>query len=181
MSIPVWQIVGFKNSGKTTCMEALIHILHEHGYRVFTFKHDAHGFEMDREGTDTWRHRRAGAAGTLIQSAAEAGMTLRPSRFRTLGQWVDLISLLDDVDIVLAEGFKNDHFPKLVCVREWADYEQLSKLSNIRAFLFRHKQDRKRFAELQEQKSGLDSTGARAFYHADTSTLHRWFLEQIES
>ena len=55
-----------KISGKTTFMEKLISELAGQGYRVAVIKHDGHEFQADREGTDTYRMRQAGAYGTCI-------------------------------------------------------------------------------------------------------------------
>ena len=59
--IPIISIVGKSDSGKTTLIEKLVPVLTKRGYRVATVKHDVHGFEVDREGKDSWRHKQAGA------------------------------------------------------------------------------------------------------------------------
>ena len=71
--LPIISIVGASNSGKTTYLERLIPELRQRGYRVGTLKHDVHGFEMDREGKDTWRHRKAGAQTIAIASPVMLG------------------------------------------------------------------------------------------------------------
>ena len=60
------QVVGYKNSGKTTLVSELVRTLTSEGYRVGTLKHDAHDFEPDIPGKDTWQHRKAGAQVTAI-------------------------------------------------------------------------------------------------------------------
>src|SRR5689334_20561515 len=75
--LPIVCFVGASNSGKTTFLEKLIAELTRRGYRVGTVKHDAHGFEMDREGKDTWRHRQAGAATIAISSPAQVATIRR--------------------------------------------------------------------------------------------------------
>jgi molybdopterin-guanine dinucleotide biosynthesis protein B len=62
-SPPVVSVVGHSGSGKTTLLEKLISGLKDRGYSVGTIKHDVHGFEMDRPGKDSWRHKKAGASG----------------------------------------------------------------------------------------------------------------------
>ena len=64
----VFAVSGVKNSGKTTLIEKIIPKLKEHGLKVATIKHDGHDFEGDVEGTDTYKHKRAGAYGTAIFS-----------------------------------------------------------------------------------------------------------------
>ena len=59
--IPVIAVSGVKNSGKTTLLEKLIANLVARGIRVAVIKHDGHHFEPDVPGTDSYRHRSAGA------------------------------------------------------------------------------------------------------------------------
>ena len=66
--IPIVSIVGKSNSGKTTLIEKIIAELVRRGYRVATIKHNRHGFDIDHEGKDSWRHKRAGARTTVIAS-----------------------------------------------------------------------------------------------------------------
>ncbi len=61
MPVPIISIVSKKNCGKTTLLEKLIPELKQRGYRVGTIKHDVHGFNIDHEGKDTFRHKSAGA------------------------------------------------------------------------------------------------------------------------
>ena len=113
--LPIICIVGASNSGKTTFLEKLIPELRRRGYRVGTVKHDVHGFEMDREGKDTWRHRHAGAQTIAIASPVmlatiretEAEMPLEQLAGRYF--W--------DEDILLAEGYKQSRFPKIEVFR----------------------------------------------------------------
>ena len=65
----VINIVGYSsNVGKTLLIENLIKELKSRGYSIATIKHDVHGFDMDKEGKDTWRHRKAGAEQVCISS-----------------------------------------------------------------------------------------------------------------
>lgn len=68
MRPPSVSVVGKSGSGKTTLLEGLIRELKRRGYRVGTVKHDAHSFEIDRPGKDTWRHARAGSDHVVISS-----------------------------------------------------------------------------------------------------------------
>ena len=61
MPIPVISIVSKKNCGKTTLLEKLIPELKRRGYRIGILKHDIHGFDIDHEGKDSFRHKAAGA------------------------------------------------------------------------------------------------------------------------
>jgi molybdopterin-guanine dinucleotide biosynthesis adapter protein len=108
-------IVGWSGSGKTTLLEALIPRLKQLGLTVSTVKHAHHGFDMDRPGKDTYRHREAGAHEVLVATT---------SRWALLHEVVgaepglpELLTRLQPVDLVLVEGFKTHPFPKLEVFR----------------------------------------------------------------
>lgn len=66
-NIPLICIVaGQSETGKTTFMEKLIVELVKRGYEVGAVKSDAHGFEIDVPGKDSWRFAQAGAKSTAI-------------------------------------------------------------------------------------------------------------------
>ena len=64
----VFGITGWKNSGKTTLTERLVAELTWRGWLVSTVKHAHHGFEIDKPGTDSHRHREAGAHEVAVVS-----------------------------------------------------------------------------------------------------------------
>lgn len=113
--VPIVSIVGKSNSGKTTLIEKLIPILKRRGYRVATIKHDVHGFEMDREGKDTYRHFHCGADGVLISSPRKMALIKRVEREATLEELTS--RFYSDMDIVLTEGFKSLDKPKIEVFR----------------------------------------------------------------
>jgi molybdopterin-guanine dinucleotide biosynthesis protein B len=82
--IPIVSIVGKSDSGKTTLLEKLVAELKSRGFRVGTIKHDAHSFEIDHEGKDSWRHKKAGASVSIISSAEKIGMVLDSDHDHTL-------------------------------------------------------------------------------------------------
>ncbi len=108
-------IVGWSGSGKTTLLTALIPRLRARGLTLSTVKHAHHGFDMDRPGKDTYRHREAGAHEVLVATA---------NRWALLHE-VDgpepplpaLLARMAPVDLVLVEGFKTHEFPKLEVYR----------------------------------------------------------------
>src|SRR3990170_4407238 len=104
--IPIVSIVGTSDSGKTTLLEKLIPELIKKGYRVATIKHDVHGFDVDREGKDSWRHKKAGARTTIISSPekiavisdTDKDMTLEEIRARYI-QDENLIAVASDYPV----------------------------------------------------------------------------------
>ncbi len=109
--VPVLSIVGCGQCGKTTMVEKLIAELMRRGYVVGTLKHDVHGFSMDHEGKDTWRHKQAGARAVAIIGPDQVAVV----RSTPKGEFsvYDAIKLLGPVDLVVTEGFKRMPFPKI--------------------------------------------------------------------
>lgn len=129
----VLQIVGYKNAGKTTLATEAIRRLSTLGYLVGSAKHDAHDFEPDVPGTDSWRHREAGAFLTAISSDSRTAWTIeRPS---TLDAILDQMRN-NAVDVAVVEGFKTAPHPKIVLLRDEADNALLG-LPNIIAIALR--------------------------------------------
>ena len=104
-------IVGWSGSGKTTLLTRLIPLLRAEGLTVSTVKHTHHGFDMDRPGKDTYRHREAGAREVLV--AAGSRWALLHEVAGPEPGLPDLLTRLEPVDLVLVEGFKTHPFPKL--------------------------------------------------------------------
>lgn len=113
--VPVVLIVGKSDSGKTTLIEKLVPILKRRGYRVGTIKHDVHGFEMDREGKDTYRHFHSGADAVLISSPKKLAIIQRVEQELPLDDLVN--RYYSDMDIVITEGFKRQDKPKIEVFR----------------------------------------------------------------
>jgi molybdopterin-guanine dinucleotide biosynthesis adapter protein len=113
--IPIISIVGKSDSGKTTLIEKLVPELTRRGYRIATVKHDVHGFEVDREGKDSWRHKRAGAHSVVISSPNKVALIRDVEKDLTLNEIRD--KLIQDVDLILSEGYKKDVQPKIEVFR----------------------------------------------------------------
>ncbi len=113
-TVPIVSVVGRSNSGKTTLLEKLIAELKQRGFCVGTIKHDIHGFEMDRPGKDSWRHKQAGASTTIISSPYQIGMVMDVDHDHNPEE---LMTLLPNVDIILTEGYKNSDHPKMEVFR----------------------------------------------------------------
>ncbi len=117
MNIPILCFVGRSNSGKTTLIERLIPELVQAGYRVATIKHAGHGFDLDTEGKDSWRHKRAGASSVMVLSKGSLAM------FSDITDETKIEELRDrfldrSMDLIIAEGWKSDGYPKIVVVRD---------------------------------------------------------------
>lgn len=117
MPIPIVSFVGRSNSGKTTFIERVIPELVRAGYKVATVKHAGHGFDLDTEGKDSWRHKQAGASSVVILSKGSMAVFADVSDQLKVEDVRD--RLLDDTyDLIIAEGWKHDGYPKIVIVRD---------------------------------------------------------------
>lgn len=103
-------------TGKTTYLEKLVACLKEKGLRIALIKHDAHGFEIDQPGKDSYRLQKAGAD-TMILTGPE--QTVQISR-HTAGEpsLKQLLSSIQGVDLILIEGYKFGSQPKIQLLRK---------------------------------------------------------------
>jgi molybdopterin-guanine dinucleotide biosynthesis protein B len=117
MAVPILCFVGRSNSGKTTLIERVIPELVRAGYKVATVKHAGHGFDLDTEGKDSWRHKRAGASSVMVLSKGSMAMFADVSDQMKVEEVRD--RFLDHTyDLIIAEGWKNEGYPKIVIVRD---------------------------------------------------------------
>jgi molybdopterin-guanine dinucleotide biosynthesis protein MobB len=114
--IPIVSLVGKSDSGKTTLLEKLVKQLTFRGYRIGTIKHDAHSFEIDHEGKDSWRHKQAGAAVTIISSPAKLALVTDTDHDHTLSEIRALY--MRGVDLIMTEGYKRESHPKIEVFRQ---------------------------------------------------------------
>lgn len=124
MTVPVVSIVSKKRSGKTTLIEKLIPELAQRGYRAGTVKHDTHGFDIDHEGKDTWRHKKAGARTVVISSPWKLSVIKDVATEMHLDEIVE--TCFGDVDIVLTEGYKRAGKPQIEVFRTAAHTHPLT-------------------------------------------------------
>jgi molybdopterin-guanine dinucleotide biosynthesis protein B len=130
-------VVGSKKVGKTTLIEKLIPELSGRGYRVGTVKHHHSDFPVlvDTEGTDSWRHRQAGALGVVLVTPTDSALFRDSDSSLSLDQ---IVSSLGAMDIVLVEGFHDQPRAKIEVLADRND-EPLCKLDDhLLAFVTPH-------------------------------------------
>lgn len=126
------QIVGYKNSGKTTLMAHAVSFLKEKGYTVATIKHHGHvgdDITLQNDEVDHMKHFNAGADQSIVQ-----GETFQQTVTRRSNQnLTDIIeeSVTINCNIILVEGFKKAPFKKIIVYKDDSDLEMLSKLTNV--------------------------------------------------
>lgn len=105
----VFGITGWKNAGKTTLAERLVAEFVRRGWRIATIKHAHHAVDIDRPGTDSWRHRAAGASEVALVGGQRYAI-MHEQADPTLAE---VLPRLAPADLVLIEGFKGDPHPKI--------------------------------------------------------------------
>ncbi|RNF41163.1 molybdopterin-guanine dinucleotide biosynthesis protein B [Planococcus salinus] len=131
-AVKVLQVVGYKNSGKTTLTAQLLELAQQSGKTVSTIKHHGHGgaLETPPAGTDSMQFLDKGAASSLAYGDGVVQLHMHKDQ-ADLKELISL-SLSANPDIVLVEGFKQAGYEKIVLVRTPEDWEDLQKLRNIR-------------------------------------------------
>jgi molybdopterin-guanine dinucleotide biosynthesis protein B len=119
--VPIISVVGKSDSGKTTLIEKLIPELRGRGYKIGVVKHAFHGFEMDHEGKDSWRHKIAGA-NTVVVSTKERIAMIKDAPDNTLDQ---IMAYFQDMDLVITEGYKREDKLKIEVFRAEAHHSLL--------------------------------------------------------
>jgi len=130
--MPIIAVVGSRQSGKTTTVEAIVRGLTQKGYRVATAKHIPEAnFTIDTRGKDTWRHAQAGAKAIL--SVAPNELTIIKKIDTSEFDLNDLVEQCEkEADILIIEGFrklvaKNLSIPKVATVKTVKEISETSK------------------------------------------------------
>ncbi len=121
----IFGITGWKNSGKTTLVSELVNWFCRQGIKVSTIKHAHCDFDIDRPGTDSFKHRQAGAQQVMLASSTRWAL-MNELRNDREAEMEELLARMDPVDLVLVEGFKMGDQPKIQVVRPENNTEPLS-------------------------------------------------------
>lgn len=112
MSSPVFGVTGWKNSGKTTLVTRLVAELTGRGLVVSTVKHAHHAFDIDKTGTDSYRHREAGAREVMIVSGNRWAL-MHELREEDEPPMLQALERISPCDLILIEGYKREPHPKI--------------------------------------------------------------------
>ncbi|HEX9687390.1 MAG TPA: molybdopterin-guanine dinucleotide biosynthesis protein B [Burkholderiales bacterium] len=112
----IFGFAGWSGSGKTTLIEKLMPIFVARGLKVSLIKHAHHTFDVDQPGKDSYRHRHAGCTEVLVSSSRRWAL-VHELRGAPEPGFAELLERLSPCDLVLIEGFKREHVPKLEVYR----------------------------------------------------------------
>ena len=105
-------ITGSKDVGKTYYAVLIIKLLTQRGYKVGSIKHAHHDFDIDKPGTDSFKHREAGSTQVII-SSSKRWAKITENYDNNEKNLEELIEEFHNVDIVVVEGFKKENHPKI--------------------------------------------------------------------
>jgi len=105
-------ITGWKDVGKTYYASLIIKSLVKKGYKVGSIKHAHHDFDIDKPGTDSFKHREAGSSQVII-SSSKRWAKITENKNENEKSLDELIQELQNVDVIVVEGFKKDNHPKI--------------------------------------------------------------------
>lgn len=130
-------VISFVSScsgaGKTTLIEKIIEILGKKGYKVGALKHDAHKFEIDKPGKDSWRFSQAGAENVIISSKDKLAMVMKLDNYCSVEA---IVKMFKGSDIVIVEGFKTSNYPKIEVHRKLVSQDLLFSKKEYEANTF---------------------------------------------
>lgn len=130
--IPYVSVVGYSNSGKTLLTRRLVALLTGKGYRVAAVKHASKGYEVDTPGKDSWHFFQQGAQEVIVVGQ---GAYTRHRRVEEEPNLADLLPTIQNVDIILVEGFKNYPGPKIQVFRAGHSSGKLPVTSEVIAMV----------------------------------------------
>jgi molybdopterin-guanine dinucleotide biosynthesis protein B len=132
---PIISIVGRAKIGKTTFLVKLVTEMTNRGHRIGIIKHSIHAFDFAQPGKDTWKHKQAGAKAIAFASANEVAITRSIDHELNIDE---IAAMLGDVDMVLTEGYKRAHKPKIEVSRRERGTDLVSRRKEIIAVVSDH-------------------------------------------
>ena len=132
----VFGIVGWKNVGKTYFAQKIISSLSSKKIRVASIKHAHHDFDIDHPKTDSSLHREAGSQQVII-SSSKRWVKISELNENQEKKLDDLIDELDDPEIVIVEGYKNENHQKIEIIKDSLDNStfMFKELKNVSAIV----------------------------------------------
>jgi len=134
-NIKILQVVGYKNSGKTTYITRWVELLNRCGKQVAVIKHHGHGGPLEQPNveTDSMRYLQAGCNSSIVfdDQLIQLHMRQQPP---SLAVAIEMAKLAEP-ELILIEGVKDAHYPKVVLLRTMEDWQTLRLLENVEAVI----------------------------------------------
>jgi len=113
--LPILGFAAWSGTGKTTLLSQIIPLLKAKGLRIALIKHAHHSFDIDHPGKDSHILRKAGADEVVIASKHRIACVRETPSNQEEPSLKDMLSVIqiDQVDLVMVEGFKMADIPKV--------------------------------------------------------------------
>ncbi|MCR5666735.1 MAG: molybdopterin-guanine dinucleotide biosynthesis protein B [Eubacterium sp.] len=131
-NIPVLAFSAKSGTGKTTYIEKLICLLKEKGLSLGVIKHDAHKFQIDKPGKDSYRFSAAGADKVLITSQTKTALI---EQHQSSYSYDEMIQMIDNVDLIITEGYKHGEQKKFELLRKGHSETPLANPVNLLGYV----------------------------------------------
>ncbi|MFY4777021.1 molybdopterin-guanine dinucleotide biosynthesis protein B [Metabacillus sp. RGM 3146] len=166
LDLPVVQIVGYQNSGKTSLACKLLAEGKRNNWKMSSIKHHGHGGTPSLNGMkDSEMHLQAGAIAAGVEGEGVFQLALNSPGIK-LDKIIMLYKALE-MDVILVEGYKKEDYPKIVLLRSNEDFQLIQELNNIIAVITSF-----------EYTSQNDSFPY--FHRDDDHLIVRWFSDYIK-
>lgn len=111
----IFQVCGYKNTGKTTFLSKLIRYFREQNknLKIATIKHDGHDFDTAHYTEDNFLHFNSGGNASVVYSNNKI-LKIEEKRV----QLEEILKEFQDYDVIFIEGCKNSDFLKVEILRE---------------------------------------------------------------
>lgn len=134
--MPIIQIVGYQNSGKTTFVQALVQALKAKQFQVGVIKHHGHAETLDfHQDKDTGKLFHVGADVVIANSDQNSEILMRQDF--GLKRSIALMQR-QNMDVLIIEGYKNEAYKKIVLLSKEEDLVLLDQLDNIQGVYCTH-------------------------------------------
>jgi len=112
---PLLGFCAYSGTGKTTLLTRLIPILNKEGLKIGIVKHAHHQFDIDQPGKDSYELRKAGATEIMVSSKKRWALVHEINKKRDDTDLEELLKhmSLNELDLVLVEGFKHEPLAKI--------------------------------------------------------------------
>jgi len=127
-------IIGWKNSGKTFFAQKIIKCLTDKGLNVASIKRAHHDFDIDQPNTDSYLHRKAGSKQVIV-SSAKRWVKITELNNQKEKKLNDLLNELDNTEVVIIEGFKEELHPKIEIIHKSKNDYLFNKIQNVIALV----------------------------------------------
>ena len=112
----IFGIIGWSGSGKTDLVCRLIKYFKSKNICVSSIKHSHHNFKIDKPGKDSFKHIVSGSNEVLIYNEKKWAMISSISSEKLLLKEM-LKKFSKKTDLIILEGLKHIHFPKIEVIR----------------------------------------------------------------